>query len=597
MVSQDVRVTAEDGNFTINKRSAAEAEIMLGMVRSNVLVLLDTLNAVGNGAAVSRQAAGFFFEHNQDIAAVFVAPEPQAPSAASEPSPPRGVSLVNDVFLRSNEIEASQLDAFLEAHAEEARRARTEEAILLNAAPDFGVPLLVLFYPWQGDGTRQAVVIFFSLESLAQTFGAGANTTFMINGEGDVLVHADSELTLAGVNVGGNVFIRSLRESPEDSLQTLYAGEDGRQRFGAFTRLSMANAAVVTTVDYDVVFEGVAATTRRNIYLTGTVLLTAILFIWFFSKSISTPLKYLAAAAGQIQEGNFEVSLDPKSNDEVGALTESFARMSSALITFGRFTNREIAVRAMRGDITRGGNLKFATIFFSDIRGFTKISENFTNEFRDEASNHIVEWLNEYFNHMVACIGKTNGGVVDKFIGDAVMAHWGTAYTAGSREADALNCIKAALLMRGALAHLNRGRLKEDPRNPLIRIGCGINSGLVTVGQIGSEERMEYTVIGDPVNLASRTETLNKPLRTDILITENTWELIAGDVIVEEMPPVSVKGKEKQVRMFALINLKAQAKEGPVSLAEVRKLLGTEDAGSGAADSGLSEEKKYKIGG
>jgi adenylate cyclase len=199
---------------------------------------------------------------------------------------------------------------------------------------------------------------------------------------------------------------------------------------------------------------------------------------------------------------------------------------------------------------------------------------------------------------MVDCVEKSQSGVVDKFIGDAVMAHWGTAYTAGSPEADALNCVKAALFMRQALGELNRGRKADDPRNPLIRIGCGINSGLVTVGQIGSEKRMEYTVIGDPVNLASRTEALNKPLHTDILITENTWELAGRHLITEEMPPVSVKGKEKPVRLFAVVNLlaqDAQEQKPPKTLAEVRQLLGIEAVDVNAVNTN-EEEKKYKIG-
>ncbi|MDR1932652.1 MAG: HAMP domain-containing protein, partial [Spirochaetales bacterium] len=425
MVSQDVQVTAEDNNFTVNKRSAAEAEIILNMVRSSSLVLLDTLNAAGSGAAISRQAAAFFFERNQDIAAIAVTRQGGADASLSGFS----TLLINERFFQSNEIDASLAAGFIEAREGEVSRARGEELVLLNAAPDFGVPVLALFYPWQGDGEQEAVVIFFSAESLTETFGTGANATFMINGEGDILVHADNDLVRAGVNVGGQAFIRSLRESREDSMQTLFTGEDGVRRFGAFTRISMANAAVITTIEYDVVFEGVAATTRRNIYLTAAVLLTAILFIWFFSKSISTPLKNLATAAGRIQEGEFEIQFESKSRDEIGALTESFAKMSSALITFGRFTNREIAVRAMRGEIKRGGSLKYATIFFSDIRGFTQISENFTSEFQEEASNHIVEWLNDYFNQMVDCVEKSQSGVVDKFIGDAVMAHWGTAYT------------------------------------------------------------------------------------------------------------------------------------------------------------------------
>jgi adenylate cyclase len=306
----------------------------------------------------------------------------------------------------------------------------------------------------------------------------------------------------------------------------------------------------------------------------------------------------LTGAAEQIEGGQFELALEPKTRDEIGALTVSFDRMSKALGIFGRFTNREIAVRAMRGEIKPGGLPKNATVFFSDIRSFTEKSENFTKEYGDEASDRIVLWLNAYFTRMVACVEKT-GGVVDKFIGDAVMAHWGTAYTSGSAAEDAFNCVRAALMMRTSLVEMNRGRSAGDPRNPPIRIGCGINTGVVTAGQIGSSRRMEYTVIGDPVNLASRTEALNKPLGTDILVTENTWTLIGERLITEEMPPVTVKGKEAPIRLFAVIGLKDETPEtgigGPKTLAELRELLGIEPPDLGKVDTG-SEEKKYKIG-
>jgi adenylate cyclase len=342
-----------------------------------------------------------------------------------------------------------------------------------------------------------------------------------------------------------------------------------------------------------VVFEGIRATTRRNIYLTAAVLLAAIIFIRIFSKTISTPLKVLTRAAEQIEGGQFDLALKPKTRDEIGALTVSFDRMTRALNIFGRFTNREIAVRAMRGEIKPGGLPKHATIFFSDIRNFTAKSENFTKEFGDAASDKIVHWLNDYLTRMVDCVENT-GGVVDKFIGDAVMAHWGTAYSSGSASEDAFNCVKAALMMRAALVKMNRGRKADDPGNPPIRIGCGINTGIVTAGQIGSEQRMEYTVIGDPVNLASRTEALNKPLGTDILITESTWELVGDRFITEEMPPVTVKGKEKPIRLFAVIKLKGIGGQ-PKTLAELRKLLGIKLSDLNTAAMG-AEEKKYKIG-
>jgi adenylate cyclase len=270
--------------------------------------------------------------------------------------------------------------------------------------------------------------------------------------------------------------------------------------------------------------------------------------------------------------------------------------MSKALGVFGRFTNREIALRAMRGEILPGGEAKDATIFFSDIRDFTAISEAFTRAFGGDASDRIVAWLNEYLSSMVECVEKTNG-VVDKYIGDSVMAHWGTAYTSGSPAQDALNCVHAALMMRSRLVAMNRGRRAGDPGNPRIRIGCAVNSGVVTAGQLGSQERMEYTVIGDPVTLASRIEALNKPLGTDILITESTWALVKSHVIAEEMPPVWIKGKERPVRLFAVVNLRIR-KDGrqifPRTLAEARALLGIAAPDLSKVDIN-EEEKKYSF--
>jgi adenylate cyclase len=551
-------------------------------------------------------------------------------SLSSSLSTPSSLStlLINDRFFLSNEIDASLVETFLRSHAEAAERAVAGETLIQNGAPVFGIPLLVLFYPWQESGYNEVAAVFFSPESLSESFETGANSSFMINGDGDLLIHPEHELVRAGANFENQDFIRAMRENPEESMQSLYTGEDGKRYFGAFTKLSLAGAAVITNIEYDVVFEGIAATTRRNIYLTAAVLFAAVIFIRLFSKTISGPLKVLTAAARQIEGGQFELTLEPKTRDEIGALTQSFDRMSKALGIFGRFTNREIAVRAMRGEIKPGGLPKNATVFFSDIRSFTEKSENFTKAYGEEASDRIVQWLNEYFTRMVDCVEKT-GGVVDKFIGDAVMAHWGTAYTSGSAAEDALNCVKAALMMRAALVEMNRDRKADDPGNPSIRIGCGINTGIVTAGQIGSEQRMEYTVIGDPVNLASRTEALNKPLGTDILITENTWELIGTLLITEEMPPVTVKGKEKPVRLFAVIGLKegseelgvkrgegregseewgvkrgegseegreGRGKSGPQTLAELRALLGIPTPDLSNVDTG-TEEKKYKIGG
>jgi adenylate cyclase len=348
-------------------------------------------------------------------------------------------------------------------------------------------------------------------------------------------------------------------------------------QFVAYTKLINADAIVVTSIERDKAFEDIIAALWRNICLSIIVLIISIIFIRLFAKTISVPLKSLAFAARKIENGVFDKKLELKSGsrDETGVLTANFNKMSCALNTFGRFTNRKIAAKALSGEIKPGGVAKHCTVFFSDIREFAARAETFTKFFGFESSEKIVCWLNQYFTQVVDCVEKTDG-IVDKFIGDSVMAHWGAAYSAGSPRKDAFNCVKAALMMRKEIYFLNRSHKPGDPANPPIRIGCGINSGIVTAGQFGNNKRAEYTVIGDNVNFASQIKTLATPLGADILISEETWKLVGDKFITEEMPAVTVPGKAKPVRIFAVVNFEGDPK-GPQSLDEVRALLGIED--------------------
>jgi adenylate cyclase len=443
-----------------------------------------------------------------------------------------------------------------------------------------------------------AALILFSPEKLMESFGTGINSSFMINNNGDYLIYSDDDSILAGANASNKPFVQYVQENPQSNrLQTLSTDENGVRFFSAFSRLSFPGVVVITSVEYDNVFAQVSRTTRSNIFLTIAVLFASVILTWFFSKSISVPIKALAGAAGEIEQGNFDIKLKAKTKDELGLLTESFVHMGKGLAererlkdTFGRFINKDIAEKAMKGELTLGGENKHVTIFFSDIRSFTAISEKLE-------PHEVVEFLNEYMTKMVKCVNDTHG-VVDKFIGDAVMAIWGAPISTGDSAADALNCVRSALMMRAALLEFNKGR--GGDKKPIIKIGCGINTGDVVAGQIGSNERMEYTVIGDAVNLASRTEALNKPLGTDILITENTYKLIGKSLIVEEMPSVEVKGKEKPIRLFAVVNM-PNAKDiplagldGPQTLSDVRTMLGIIAPDMKKVD--LNEdEKKYSI--
>jgi adenylate cyclase len=591
--TQDVQRTAEDNNFTVNRRAGSQAENSFKAVQAAVSLYLEMLARNRGIGDRDFELDSYFFDRNQNIAAIAVS------------TGNAGWTLIpNEQFFLSNEINAGKAESYITSNIALPVPADGKTRFF-NASPDFELLLIAMVFtrrqslPPDFAGLQtvrsgvETVAVLFSPDELSESFGTGANSSYMINETGDILLYADSDLVLGGANFSGLPIVETMQREGDNNRQISFTYE-GIDYFGAYHRIPQMGAVVFTTIPHSIVFEAVQSITRQNLFLTAAVLFIAILFVWLFSKTISTPVGVLAGAALQIEQGQFELDLKPKTHDELGLLTESFGKMSSALGIFGRFTNKDIALRAMRGEIKPGGLPKYATIFFSDIRGFTEKSENFTKAFGEDASNRIVMWLNEYFTRMVDCVEQT-GGVVDKFIGDAVMAHWGTAFTAGSPEKDALNCVTAALMMRNALMEINARRAKNDPGNPEIRIGCGINTGTVTAGQIGSEQRMEYTAIGDPVNLASRTEALNKPLGTDILITEDTWELIGDRLITEEMPPVTVKGKAKPVRMFAVVNLR-NAENGPKTLSEVRDLLGIPAPDISKVDTD-AEEKKYKIQG
>ncbi|QEJ98242.1 adenylate/guanylate cyclase domain-containing protein [Treponema phagedenis] len=586
--SQDVQISAEENNRTVNVQAATASEKELLTIRANTFLLLDILNSFETSSAETKQTANFYFERNTSVAAL-VLTDPKRGDRTDR-------KLLNPAFFLANEIDPSVVDTFMEQNKTAVEQ--TERGLLqvLNGSPLFNQPVLTLLYPYKEKGLNQALVVFFSAEKLANSFGSGVlQTTFLVNSDGDILIHPDFELLKHGVNASEFEIFKQMRKAGDKSRQILFE-ESEKKYFGSYSRIT-GDLAVLTVAEAEKLLEPVIETTKRNIYLTLAVLSLSILFVWFFSKSVSTPVKLLAAAAHQIEQGEYDIDLKPKGNDEIGLLTASFVQMGKGLTerdrlkdSFGRFINKEIAELAMRGELALGGETKETTIFFSDIRSFTAISEKLTPA-------EVVEFLNEYMTLMVECVNLTHG-VVDKFIGDAIMAVWGAPTSTGSPQKDALNCIRAALRMRAALITFNANR--GGDKKPIIRIGCGINSGPVVAGQIGSQKRMEYTVIGDAVNLASRTEALNKPLGTDILITENTYRLVQGAVLVEEMPPVTVKGKEKPVRMFAVVNMPKEdtipgaGSMGPKTLSEVRTLLGIPTPDFEKVDVN-EDEKKYKI--
>jgi adenylate cyclase len=192
-----------------------------------------------------------------------------------------------------------------------------------------------------------------------------------------------------------------------------------------------------------------------------------------------------------------------------------------------------------------GGEEKEITAMFSDIRGFTALSEGLS-------PTSLVEILNEYLSEMTDVIFK-HWGTLDKYIGDAIMAFWGAPYP---QQDHAVLACRAALEMQQALIKLqNRWDLQGRPR---IDIGVGINTGVMVVGNMGSKKRFNFTIMGDNVNLASRLEGTNKTFGTRLIISENTYQEVRSEMLVRELDLIRVKGKLKPVKIFELVGTVAE---------------------------------------
>jgi adenylate cyclase len=208
--------------------------------------------------------------------------------------------------------------------------------------------------------------------------------------------------------------------------------------------------------------------------------------------------------------------------------------------SFARYLSRDVMAKVLADAPSLRGEHRSVSILFSDLRGFTTLSEQLEPE-------RIAAHLNEYFDAMTTAI-FAHRGMINDFVGDAVMAVFGAPVD----DADhAWNAVQSALAMNHALDALNRRW--EAAGLPRLQMGIGIHTGAVFAGNVGGRERIKYTVIGDPVNVASRVEGLNKELGTTMLITEETLAAVGDRVRVRDCGPVAVKGRVEKVRVFEVL--------------------------------------------
>ena len=558
----------QDNKIRIEEKALKLSEVLARKVSSDLESVLEKssiLARLGTGQSEqSRMIRDVLLKDEKNLIAV---------SLITRGDETAKVSVVNTLFNEVNRDEKrynrDDIERAISVSGAQLARSFDGDYPVVNISSMLDVPAFVLAAPFEkrGDRFHSALVITYSLGDWIRLFSARGNMiSFLVNEAGEVLVHPDVRLVINGENVRSLPVVDQMLKSRIDNGFSLFSDHDNVRFFGSFKKVGFGAMGVISTVEEKRAMEEVFNIQRRNIYIMIIMLNIAIIVVVYFSRTLTDPIYKLVQATKEIQEGNFSVSIDVKANDELADLARSFESMGQGLgerekikDAFGKFVNKDLADMLLKGDVKLGGERKEVVIMFTDIRSFTDLSERFEPE-------TVVEFLNRYFTEMVSCIYLT-GGIVDKYIGDAIMAVWGTPVSSGN---DVEMAVNAALVMRRTLVRFNLKRGGAD--NPVINMGCGINSGPVIAGQIGSADRMEYTVIGDTVNLASRIEALNKPFRTDIIISAKAYNAVKDIFEVKKLKQVRVKGKRKEQDIYAVLG-RFDDETRPRTLDELRKRI------------------------
>lgn len=359
----------------------------------------------------------------------------------------------------------------------------------------------------------------------------------------------------------------STQNSSEPVALLAQPGSDS-PAFSLYSRFNLRTKLILPYLLLAMVVGGVATygtVTRLSIEWQGGMvvgLLTAVPLLLLGHKhatQLANPVEELMLASLHVAAGNYAVALTPATADEVGQLTDNFNWMAAQLKQhhqaqrlaqmhveglLGQYVGNNIAQHLLSGEVALGGQEVYATVLFADIRNFTQLSE-------ESDLAQLVESLNSYYTLMQGVI-ETHGGVINKFGGDSLLALFGAPIPHAHHPQQAM---AAALAMVQQLEGFNRQQVLRGERP--FAIGIGINSGNLIVGNFGSEQRREYTVLGDTVNVAKRLSDLNKerPLAESIFVSEAT--VVGGNgrlplCHLRDLGDIVFKGKAHPMTVYAL---------------------------------------------
>lgn len=333
---------------------------------------------------------------------------------------------------------------------------------------------------------------------------------------------------------------------------------DGRERLDVITPILFSGQQVIGSVHVGFskrpIYETVAQSQKKIRLFILLALCVGLLGAWLLAYVIVKPIRRLVQGVKAITEGDFP-QIQMKSNDEIGLLVSNFNEMSRNLRekelikrAFTQYVSENILESFLQNPKTLqlGGTRTEATILFTDVRNFTALAEQLEPA-------EVVHILNDYFAAVVEVVQKYEG-TLDKFMGDAVMAVFGTPVR---HENDEERAVRAAIEMNERFQLLKQKWIREG--YPEIEIGIGINTGEVIAGNVGTLQRLAYTVIGNSVNMAARIEKLNKRYHTQILISASTYKRLESILDAIPLPPTRVRGKSEEIQVYVVVGFRTDS--------------------------------------
>ncbi len=428
------------------------------------------------------------------------------------------------------------------------------------------VPGISYAHPLVRDGALTGVfTIDFDLARLSEL-----TRQLQFSPNGRVVVVSDEDVVLAhpkAAVVRGTELVR-LGTLDDPAVKALRAAGPGAHEFSLDGEMYLARTyaidmpggpawkvlAYAPEADFTAGLRG-RVVTSLLISLVAVVLAVGI--AWVLARRVSRPLIDLSKEMEEVGQLHLDENHDHSSAfKEIDMMNMALVKMKGGLRSFARYVPRDLVRTLVQSglDAELTGELRTLTIFFSDLEGFTSLSET-------KAPDELVKFLGKYFDDISNIISMENG-TIDKYLGDGIMAFWGAP---SKVEDHAQRACIASLECQRRVAELSKQGVNLATR-------IGLATGVVLVGNVGSYQRMNYTVMGDVANLASRIEGLNKQYGTSLMISEPTYDLAKDVVIARPIDVVAVKGKKQGVPVFELLALRSDNDTTAETVAELSRL-------------------------